>query len=92
MWSSNSEILEVGDFLRRGIVVCAPGEKGVGPECIVWCSNLWGEPEENSPLPGVLGKRVYCLIREKDPASASKKSFISRGQRLTQKEYNLFCI
>ena len=38
LWSSNSEVLGVYDFLQSGAVVFAPGEEGAGPgvDRIVW--------------------------------------------------------
>ena len=70
--------------------VPAPGRRreGAGPGAYRISGAHW---ERTVPFLEYCWKRVYCLPRIKDPAGAIQRPFVSRGQKCTQRKYNLCC-
>ena len=75
VWSSNSEVLEVRDFLWSGAVAGAPRKKeegGPGVHSVVWGS-------ENIPLPGVHLQEGILPPQGQNPCRRQQKAFYRKG-------------
>ena len=58
------------------------GRRELALEYIVWISNLRGARERTVSFLECFGKRVYCLPKDRTPADASQRPFISRVESL----------
>ena len=81
-------LLEVLNFLQSRAVACTPGKEGIGPGVHSMVQGSLGSTGREHLLS--FWKKVYCLPRTKDPAGASQRPFISRGQ-LSDVEHFLMC-
>ena len=77
MWSSNSEVFEVCDFLQSGAAVCTPVEEGAGPGVH---SMVWGPlgSQRTFPFLEYIWKRVYFFYKDKRPCRCQLKTFLQQ--------------
>ena len=93
VWSSNSEDLEVCDFIQSGAVSCGPGEEGAGPRVHrVLKRSLGHTRREHSPFGVLFGEGLLSPQEEKtlqvpakDPSSIEwRRSTPEEGSRSAQ--------
>ena len=79
LWSWNSEVLEVCNFLQRGTVVGSPDAEGAGPGVHIVVYQSQGCTRENCPLPGVLWEEGLLPPQRQKTLQVPKTSAEWRG-------------